>query len=1135
MKKLFLWTFVAILFCSWAVFAASSDSGLKTAAKDATVVQRAASLAETSPLADIQKKEAAIEEQSTETFVSALSGEPEKPAYMGPKNVPDQNVILQGGDDCASATVIPGIPYSADGTTNGYTNDYDEVCPYSGSTSPDVVYSYEPAADILINISLCQGQTNYDTKLYVYEDVCQPPDDGNPPYACNDDYCSDPYLFVSELQCVPLFAGHVYYIVVDGYGGDFGDYNIDITECVIPEGPCDNAFYDNGYYDGVNGYACDRRTAPGDLEAWVVDDVEFAEETHIGDIHWYCVTDDTYDFGGTDDIIILDDAGGVPGAPIIELFDVPNVRVATGDVVFSRPVYYYSLYVDFTLPPGLYWMGFRPVNQGTAGQNFWLTAPLTGSDAYFRSAYFGFPDWVPGIQVFGAEANVSFCLTDEPPPTGACCDNDTGDCVDDVSIFDCPVGYRFEAGVLCADLDPPCGEQPPCADFSVVAPGTWNGNTCGAGDDCALRNTEEHIYEVQIPNDGMWAWDLCNSALDTYIFIGTTCCGAEILTQDDSPECGLQSYAEISMTAGTYYIDIEGYSSCGSYELAVYEVAAPTGACCVDEECVATTTELECDDLGGSWYEGETCPEFQCPLPLPCWDGVNILWDNGDTDGTNGYSHWFDLGRYLLDDFVVPDGGMTITDFHQTIIWNTAPPGSGTSYYLAVYEDVGGAPGALIDVLGASIRDEVPTGRNYFGRNEAVVNVCVDAYFLDAGTYWLEMSVDGPENVFAMIHSYLTGSECWWRADDIGYYGPGSGNFGVQADVNFCLTGDVCEPPTGACCDDETGDCIDDVPAPDCPPEFRFEPNTLCADLQPPCGPLPDPCDGAIYQNGDYDGINGYACDRRNIPGDLEAWVVDDVTFAGDNNQIDAIVWYCVTDPTYDFQDTDDFLLLEDDGGVPGAPLYEEFDLPNYRVDTGDIVFSRPVYYYVLDLSGLGINLPAGTYWFGARPVNQSSSGQNFWLTAPLTGSDAYFRSAYFGFPDWVPGLTVFGAEANVDFCLLGPGGGPECDYVAGDANENMAPHELADVVQMIAYYRGTIAPQYFCECGANPSYPPNASQDGNCTPFELGDVVTMICDYRGTCTAQGCPDCPPPGIAPDGGITPTLKSKVKIIEKSSN
>jgi hypothetical protein len=57
----------------------------------------------------------------------------QKPAFTGIPNVSDPNVILQGGDNIGSATVIPSLPYHDTGTTSGYTDDYDEVCPYSNT------------------------------------------------------------------------------------------------------------------------------------------------------------------------------------------------------------------------------------------------------------------------------------------------------------------------------------------------------------------------------------------------------------------------------------------------------------------------------------------------------------------------------------------------------------------------------------------------------------------------------------------------------------------------------------------------------------------------------------------------------------------------------------------------------------------------------------------------------------------------------------------------------------------------------------------------------------------------------------------------------------------------------------------
>jgi hypothetical protein len=176
---------------------------------------------------------------------------PVKATVTVPENVP--NPELQGGDTIFTATVIPSIPYSDTGTTAGYVNDYDEACPYTGSTSPDVVYSYTPTALSSVTVDLCYSQ--YDTKVYVYNSSLAL-------VACNDDFWFDLpcYTFSSRVENVPMSAGETYYIVVDGYGGSFGTYQIDVAEippCVvdcpaggIPEG--EPALF-NGYTDNYDG------------------------------------------------------------------------------------------------------------------------------------------------------------------------------------------------------------------------------------------------------------------------------------------------------------------------------------------------------------------------------------------------------------------------------------------------------------------------------------------------------------------------------------------------------------------------------------------------------------------------------------------------------------------------------------------------------------------------------------------------------------------------------------------------------------------------------------------------------------------------------------------------------------------
>ena len=132
-------------------------------------------------------------------------------------------VPKQGGDTIGDATVIPGLPYSNTGTTVGYIDDYDVACPSYSPGSPDVVYSFTPGSDIMIDVDLCGS--GYDTKTYIYDIDLNL-------IACNDDfYTGDPCgIYVSLIENAPLLGGNTYYIVIDGYGGDAGDYVLNLIE-----------------------------------------------------------------------------------------------------------------------------------------------------------------------------------------------------------------------------------------------------------------------------------------------------------------------------------------------------------------------------------------------------------------------------------------------------------------------------------------------------------------------------------------------------------------------------------------------------------------------------------------------------------------------------------------------------------------------------------------------------------------------------------------------------------------------------------------------------------------------------------------------------------------------------------------
>ncbi|MDQ7012414.1 MAG: hypothetical protein Q9O74_00790 [Planctomycetota bacterium] len=176
------------------------------------------------------------------------------------------------------------------------------------------------------------------------------------------------------------------------------------------------------------------------------------------------------------------------------------------------------------------------------------------------------------------------------------------------------------------------------------------------------------------------------------------------------------------------------------------------------------------------------------------------LWDNGDTDGSNGYSNAtsgvFGASRSLLDDFEVTDSaGWILNDFHSLTLWSGGGSGIGTGYNLTFWSDNAGSPGAPMMSANVNSYMETPTGRTWFSRPEMRHDVTFDDVFLPQGRYWVEMQVIGPDNNFHMVRSTVTGSEAWVNYDDLGGLQSGSAIFGAPADLAFSLTGEIAPAP----------------------------------------------------------------------------------------------------------------------------------------------------------------------------------------------------------------------------------------------------------------------------------------------------------------------------------------------------
>jgi hypothetical protein len=160
----------------------------------------------------------------------ASPAQPPLADHRAPKPLPAAAAPRQGGDTLDDAAPIPSLPFTDVGATCGYADNHDAACPYLGSTSPDVVYVFTPPMDMAVTVDLCGS--GYDTKVYIL-------DQDGAEVACNDDYYAGPPCgeYVSFIDHAELIGRLPYYIVVDGFGGDCGDYVLTVAEhepCALP-------------------------------------------------------------------------------------------------------------------------------------------------------------------------------------------------------------------------------------------------------------------------------------------------------------------------------------------------------------------------------------------------------------------------------------------------------------------------------------------------------------------------------------------------------------------------------------------------------------------------------------------------------------------------------------------------------------------------------------------------------------------------------------------------------------------------------------------------------------------------------------------------------------------------------------
>ena len=186
-------------------------------------------------------------------------------------------------------------------------------------------------------------------------------------------------------------------------------------------------------------------------------------------------------------INFFDDAGGQPG-DLVCSYKLVATRTPLGIFYLGAELNEYSV----TLPaPCVLVSGWVSI-VGLGDPECWFLWMSAGS---------GF-SWCEGCSASAEGFDLAICLTGTPGGAfGACCDDASGTCTDNVEISDCTApGLRFAPDTLCADLDPACGVfLGACCLAEATCTIQTQGDCTAAGGDWLGANTQCNQCPCAVP------------------------------------------------------------------------------------------------------------------------------------------------------------------------------------------------------------------------------------------------------------------------------------------------------------------------------------------------------------------------------------------------------------------------------------------------------------------------------------------------------------------------------------------------------------------------------------------------------------------------------------------------------------
>ncbi len=175
--------------------------------------------------------------------------------------------------------------------------------------------------------------------------------------------------------------------------------------------------------------------------------------------------------------------------------------------------------------------------------------------------------------------------------------------------------------------------------------------------------------------------------------------------------------------------------------------------------------------------------------------------------------------------------------------------------------------------------------------------------------------------------------------------------------------------------------------------------------------PIAAQAQSVLWRNGEFPGSSNLASMRNPR---IEAWTVDDVVFDS-SVSISGYRWYSILRNRFEPTGADFVVLTED--------FEKVVDLRDLPVEYEFIGGGQGVFYFQMDVSELTVELPPGHYYLAARAVGDAEGDDAYAvLTRSVSGrTEAYFRSAYFGYPNWISVLGIHGPPPlDIVFTVFG-------------------------------------------------------------------------------------------------------------------